>query len=61
MSPLSTSLNCLEMSTGVMSSLSLLFRSSSLTPGVRIGVSLVPVTVIVSVAVDVAPWKSETV
>ncbi|CAB3689307.1 hypothetical protein LMG26685_04698 [Achromobacter mucicolens] len=60
-SPLSTSENWPEMSTGVMAWPSLPAWSSSVTPGVRIGVSLVPVTVIVSVAVLVAPWKSETV
>ncbi|MNQ74584.1 hypothetical protein D3C85_893440 [compost metagenome] len=60
-SPLSTSWNCLAMSTGVMTSLSLLLRSSSVTPGVRIGLSLVPVMVMVSVAVSVAPCASETV
>ncbi|CAB3881451.1 hypothetical protein LMG26684_03602 [Achromobacter mucicolens] len=49
------------MSTGVMAWPSLADWSSSVTPGVRIGVSLVPVMVIVSVAVLVAPWKSETV
>ncbi|CAB5517739.1 hypothetical protein LMG26857_06842 [Achromobacter anxifer] len=49
------------MSTGVMVSLSLLFWLSSVTPGVRIGASLVPVTVTVRVAVVLAPSASVTV
>ncbi|MNT30079.1 hypothetical protein D3C72_1658560 [compost metagenome] len=61
MSPLSTSWNCLAISTGVMSSLSLLARSPRVTPGVRIGASLVPETVTVRVAVEVAPSASVTV
>ncbi|MNQ85324.1 hypothetical protein D3C85_1004840 [compost metagenome] len=58
---MSTSENCLETSTGVMAWPSSLAWSSKVTPGVRIGVSLVPVTVTVRVAVDVPPSPSETV
>ncbi|MNL37452.1 hypothetical protein D3C87_1595970 [compost metagenome] len=58
---MSTSENWPEMSTGVMAWPSLLAWSSRVTPGVRIGVSLVPVMVTVSVAVDVPPSPSETV
>ncbi|MCY1551144.1 hypothetical protein D9M68_874540 [compost metagenome] len=49
------------MSTEVMTSLSLLLRSLRMTSGVRIGPSLLPVTVMTSVAVSVAPWASDTV
>ena len=49
------------MSTGVMTSLSLLLRSPRMTSGVRIGASLLPVTVMTSVALSVAPWASVTV
>ncbi len=47
--------------TGVMAWPSLPDWSSSVTPGVRIGVSLVPVIVTVKVAVEVPPSPSETV
>ncbi|KFJ77138.1 hemolysin-type calcium-binding repeat family 1 domain protein [Bordetella bronchiseptica] len=60
-SPLSTSSNWPEMSTGVMASPSLLAWSSRVTFGVSVGASLVPVTVTVSVAEEVPPSPSETV
>ncbi|MNL16161.1 hypothetical protein D3C87_1371890 [compost metagenome] len=61
LSPVSTSENWSEISTGMMAWPSLLAWSSSVTSGLRIGVSLVPVMVTVRVAVLVPPSPSETV
>ena len=60
-SPLSTSVNWPEMSTGVIAWPSLLFWLARMTSGISVGASLVPVIVTVSVAVDVPPSPSETV